>query len=73
VVNEITLQGSRCGDFHQAAEVLHRYPDMPLFRLVTDVFPAHEAEEAFRRAGKSDALKVVLDFADISGAGSSAG
>ena len=69
VVNEITIQGSRCGDFHQAAEVLHRYPDMPLSRLVTDVFPAHEAKEAFRRAGESDALKVLLDFTDCSGAG----
>ncbi|MCF8045670.1 MAG: zinc-binding dehydrogenase, partial [Desulfarculaceae bacterium] len=69
VVNEITILGSRCGDFRQAVDVLRKFPDMPLSRLVTDVFPAHEAKEAFRRAGEPDALKVLLDFTDCSGAG----
>ena len=69
VVNEITIQGSRCGDFQQAVDLLRKFPDMPLSRLVTDVFPAHEAKDAFRRAGNSDALKVLLDFTEIPGAG----
>ncbi|MFO7753395.1 MAG: alcohol dehydrogenase catalytic domain-containing protein [Desulfobacteraceae bacterium] len=62
VVNEIRIQGSRCGNFRLAVEVLKKYPDMPLSRLVTDIFPAGKAEEAFSRAACRDALKVLLDF-----------
>lgn len=73
VVNEITIRGSRCGDFRQAVEVLRKFPDMPLSLLVTDVFPAHEAEEAFCRAVSPTAVKVLLDFTYISGDGFRAG
>ena len=61
VVNEITLVGSRCGQFSHALDMMHRFPDMPLERLITHRYPLHQAKEAFETAKSGQALKVVLE------------
>ncbi|MBN1940190.1 MAG: alcohol dehydrogenase catalytic domain-containing protein, partial [Candidatus Aminicenantes bacterium] len=61
VINEQTLLGSRCGRFVDGLKMMKQFPDMPLDRLITDRFPLHRADEAFERAGNSDALKILLD------------
>ena len=61
VVDEITILGSRCGDFQRGlAEIVrHRFP---LERLITSRFPLDRAVEAFAAAAQSDALKVLIDL-----------
>ena len=61
VVNEITLVGSRCGQFSHALDMMLRFPDMPLERLITHRYPLHQALEAFETAQSGKALKVVLE------------
>jgi len=61
VINEQTVLGSRCGRFVDGLKMMKHFPDMPLERLITDRFPLHRVDEAFERAAKSDALKVLLD------------
>jgi threonine dehydrogenase-like Zn-dependent dehydrogenase len=49
VVNEIRLQGSRCGPFDKAiAFLLEHRPDIP--SLISRTFPLSEIQEAFRVA-----------------------
>jgi alcohol dehydrogenase len=62
VINEQTLLGSRCGRFAEGLKMMRRFPDMPLDGMITDRFPLRRVEEAFERAGKSDARKVLLDI-----------
>jgi len=62
VINELTVLGSRCGQFKDGLQVLTGYPDMPVERLITARYPIEEAERAFVRATERDALKVVLDL-----------
>jgi hypothetical protein len=38
------------------------YPDMPLSRMITARYPLNQLKTAFRRAARSDALKVLLDI-----------
>ena len=61
VVNEITLVGSRCGRFSHALDMMRKFPDMPLERLITHRYPLHQAKEAFETARSGQALKVVLE------------
>ncbi len=61
VVNEITLVGSRCGRFSHALDVMRKFPDMPLERLITHRYPLERAMEAFETAQSGKALKVVLE------------
>lgn len=60
VVNEISVIGSRCGQFRDGIKFMQNYPDLPLERLITDRYSLDEAAFAFERAGRSDALKVLL-------------
>lgn len=62
VVNEQTLIGSRCGRFEKGLKILKRHSDMPLGRLISAVYPAEKATEAFAEAQRPDAFKVLLDF-----------
>lgn len=61
VVNELTLLGSRCGQFKDGLAFLARNPDVPLGRLIATRFPIEQAEEAFRCAAGSS-LKVLLEM-----------
>ena len=61
VVNEITVVGSRCGQFSHALDVMRRFPDMPIERLITHRYPLHQVLEAFETAQSGNALKVVLE------------
>lgn len=60
VVDEITVMGSRCGRFSDGLDMIRMYRDMPLERLITAQYPIEQALEAFDRAGRHDAMKVLL-------------
>lgn len=62
VVSEQTIVGSRCGRFEAALKLLNGYPDMPLERLITAIYPIEHAKEAFESASGSDVLKVALSL-----------
>lgn len=62
VIHELTVLGSRCGQFRHGLSVMTRHPDMPLERLITDRFPIEQATDAFDRSMQHTALKVLLDF-----------
>jgi alcohol dehydrogenase len=59
IVNEITLVGSRCGRFEPALNLL-RSGRVRVDGLISDVVPLERAPIAFRRAGSSGVLKVLL-------------
>ncbi len=61
VVNEITVVGSRCGLFQQAVDYLATGVDME--PLITAVYPADQAIEAFEHARTKGSLKVLIEFA----------
>jgi len=60
VVKEITVMGSRCGRFSDGLTMIQMYRDMPLERLITAKYPIEHALEAFNRAARHDAMKVLL-------------
>lgn len=62
VINELTLLGSRCGQFKDGLRMLESYPDMPVERLITDRYPIEQAVEAFERSAQPDAVKVLLEM-----------
>lgn len=62
VINELTVAGSRCGRFRDGLRMLTSTPDMPLERLITARFPIERAPEAFARAARPDALKVLIEM-----------
>lgn len=49
VVNEIRLQGSRCGSFDKAIEFIQRY-EPPLTSLIAEILPLKRATEALQHA-----------------------
>jgi len=59
IVNEITLIGSRCGRFEPALELL-RSGAIDVESMISDRMPLQGAPEAFRRAGESGVLKVLI-------------
>lgn len=61
VVNEVRLQGSRCGDVGQALSYLAAGWLDPL-PLVEAAFPFGDFPQALARARKKGALKVLVDF-----------
>ena len=61
VVDEITLLGSRCGNFATALELL-RYGHVSVQHLVTKVFPLERGPEAFEYLDRTDCLKVLLTY-----------
>lgn len=61
VVDEITILGSRCGDFQRGLAELARHR-FPLHSLITARFPLDRAVEAFAAAARPDALKVLIDI-----------
>jgi alcohol dehydrogenase len=59
VIHELTLLGSRCGQFKDGLAFLAQHPDAPLDRLIAARYPVEQAVEAFRAAAGSS-LKVLL-------------
>ena len=59
VVKEITLTGSRCGNFSLAIELL-RKGIIHVKPLVTKIMPIEKYQEAFALAQHPDSLKVIL-------------
>ncbi|HEX5431110.1 MAG TPA: alcohol dehydrogenase catalytic domain-containing protein [Bryobacteraceae bacterium] len=60
IVNEITLVGSRCGQFEPAIRLLAS-GKVRVDRLISDEFPLQRAPEAFARAAIKGVLKVLLN------------
>ncbi len=61
VINELSVLGSRCGNMDFALDHLkNRRIDVE--PLITAVYPFPSFEEAFRRSGENDSLKVLVEF-----------
>jgi threonine dehydrogenase-like Zn-dependent dehydrogenase len=61
VINELNVVGSRCGRFKDGLHMLESFVDMPVERLISARYPMEEAAKAFERAGRPNALKVLLE------------
>lgn len=61
VIDEITILGSRCGPFEPALRALSD-KTVNVKPLISGIFPANNALEAFRIAGQKNSLKVLIDF-----------
>ncbi len=59
VIDEITVVGSRCGQFAPALRLMDAGLIDPT-PLISAVYPIAEAEEAFRRSLEPDCIKVLL-------------
>jgi threonine dehydrogenase-like Zn-dependent dehydrogenase len=59
VVDEITLLGSRCGNFSTALDLLQR-GQVRVQPLLSKVFPLEESLEAFEYLERTACLKVCL-------------
>lgn len=63
VVNEIQVQGSRCGPFQPAIEILHQHQTR-LKELITSVRPLTQAQTAIESAFKEDKVILQVDRHD---------
>ena len=61
VVNELSVRGSRCGNMDLALDFL-KNSRIDVEPLITAVYPFLRFEEAFRRSGKNDSLKILVAF-----------
>ncbi len=61
VVDEISIVGSRCGQFADALRFIREHRP-PLESLVTAVYPLTDAIAAFECSASSDSLKVILEM-----------
>lgn len=61
VIDEITIIGSRCGQFKPALRLLEK-KILNLKPLITKIFPFDKAIEAFEFAQSKGVLKVILKF-----------
>jgi alcohol dehydrogenase len=61
VVKEIRIQGSRCGPFDQAIEMV-RDRKILTRDIITSRFPLQEFEKAFAAARNSNQIKVIFDL-----------
>lgn len=62
VIHELTVVGSRCGQFQDGLRFLRRYPDIPLERLITHRYPITAAVSALEQATGRNAVKVLIDI-----------
>ena len=62
VINELSIVGSRCGQFKDGLKMLQTYPDMPIERLISARYPLENAKTAFEHAAQFDTLKVLLEM-----------
>jgi alcohol dehydrogenase len=61
VIDEITLLGSRCGPFEPALRALSD-KTINVKPLISGIFPAGKALDAFAAAGQKGSLKILIDF-----------
>ena len=61
VIDEITVLGSRCGQFPAALRLL-KSGKVDFSPLISAVYPADKAIEAFEKNKEKDTLKVLLSF-----------
>jgi alcohol dehydrogenase len=62
VIHELTVMGSRCGQFRHGLSLMAKHPDMPLESLITNRFPIESATAAFLMAAQKSAIKILLDL-----------
>jgi alcohol dehydrogenase len=60
VVDELRIQGSRCGPFDEAIELLDRR-SVEVRQLITHRFPLEKCQEAFETASSRFAIKTIFD------------
>ena len=60
-VDELRIQGSRCGPFDEAIALLERH-QVRVREMVTHRFPLERCEEAFGAAASKSAVKVVFEI-----------
>ena len=63
VIDEITVVGSRCGQFGPALRLMESGLVDPT-PLISGIFPMDQAEEAFRESQKPGNFKILLKMAD---------
>ena len=61
VINEITVLGSRCGQFKPALRLLERNA-VDFSKLITETYSVEDAIEAFERNKSKESVKVLLKF-----------
>ena len=61
VIDEITVLGSRCGQFPPALRLLQS-EKIDFSPLISGIYPADNAIEAFEKNKQKDTLKILLDF-----------
>ncbi len=61
VIDEITILGSRCGQFAPALRLLEQ-KRIDFKPLITDVYSSEKAIEAFERNKSKDSIKVLIKF-----------
>ncbi len=61
VIDEITVLGSRCGQFKPALRILERKA-LDFSKLITAVYPVEKSIEAFERNKDKDSVKVLISF-----------
>lgn len=61
VINEITVLGSRCGQFKPALRLLERNA-VDFSKLITEIYPAEKSLQAFERNKDKDSVKVLIKF-----------
>lgn len=61
VIDEIRVQGSRCGRFAPALRLLEK-EEIDFKPLITEIYPVDKAIEAFDKNKQKDTLKVILKF-----------
>ncbi|MFA6988956.1 MAG: alcohol dehydrogenase catalytic domain-containing protein [Candidatus Gastranaerophilaceae bacterium] len=61
VIDEITIVGSRCGQFKPALRLLEK-KQFDIKSLITSIYPFEKALEAFEINKRKDSLKVLIEF-----------
>ena len=61
IINEITIIGSRCGNMHQAVEMLAKR-QVDVLSLISRRFRFTDALDAFRTAGQNGVVKIIMTF-----------
>ena len=61
VVNEVRIQGSRCGPFEEAIDLL-RARKVKVKELITHKFELDEFREAFDAASSKEGIKVLFEI-----------
>ena len=61
VIDEITILGSRCGQFAPALRLLEQ-KRIDFKPLISDIYPIEKAIEAFERNKEKDSIKVLIKF-----------